>query len=142
MCSSDLLRGSQTTVEREERRIGGEQNASMGHRHANGQALSRLKTAQACVLSSLMLVPVGLLATLSGVSGLVYAAVALLLGSWMAVLAFGFLRERTDERARRLFLASLVYLPILLGVMVANRGSVVGTPRREEGITIIEVPPQ
>ena len=99
-------------------------------------------TAQACLLASLMLVPVGMLATLSGVAGLVYAGVALLCGLWMSWLALAFLRDRSDVRAKRLFLASLAYLPILLGVMVANRGSVVGTLHREDGLTVIEVPAQ
>ncbi|MFM8640200.1 MAG: heme o synthase [Planctomycetota bacterium] len=97
-------------------------------------------TAQACVLSSLMLVPVGLLCTLTGVAGIAYAAVALAGGLWLAGLSARFLRERSDARARKLFLASLAYLPVVLGAMVLDRGSVVPTATQGEGARVIEVP--
>ena len=99
-------------------------------------------TAQATLLTSLMLVPVGLLATLTGVAGFAYAAVALVSGLWMSWLALRFLQERSDARARKLFLASLAYLPILLGAMVLDRGSSVTTGTPGEGVMILEVPGQ
>jgi protoheme IX farnesyltransferase len=82
----------------------------------------------------------GLLGTLTGIAGTVYAVTAVAGGLWLAWLAFAFLRARTDARARALFLASLAYLPVLLGVMVADRGSIVPTGTREDGAVIIEVP--
>jgi protoheme IX farnesyltransferase len=99
-------------------------------------------TAQATLLTSLMLVPVGLLATLTGVAGFAYAAVALVSGLWMSWLALRFLQERSDTRARKLFLASLAYLPILLGAMVLDRGSAVTTATPGDGVMILEVPGQ
>ena len=93
-------------------------------------------TAQACLLSSLALVPVGLLGTLVGIAGLGYAAVAAVAGLWMSWLALGFLRERTDARARRLFLASLAYLPLVLGAMVIDRGGL--APRPDAVQVIVE----
>jgi protoheme IX farnesyltransferase len=101
---------------------------------------SGLATAQACVLTSLTLVPVSLLATLTGVAGVTYAAVALVAGSWLAWLSMRFLQERSDARARALFLGSLAYLPILLGAMVLDRGSVVTTGSRGGDVMILEVP--
>ena len=50
----------------------------------------------------------------------------MLLGLGMTVLGIALVRTRCDANARRLFFASLIYLPLLLGVMVADRGSVVG----------------
>jgi protoheme IX farnesyltransferase len=99
-------------------------------------------TAQAALLSSLALVPVGLLAVLTGVAGVRwYAPVALVAGLWMSWLAIGFLRERSDARARRLFLASLAYLPIVLGAMVADRTRAVTVATPADGAVILEVPP-
>jgi protoheme IX farnesyltransferase len=97
-------------------------------------------TAQTCVLSSLMLVPVGLLATLTGISGYVYAAAALVLGLGMCWFAWKFLAQRTDQAARHLFLASLAYLPLLLGLMVADKGSVVPKDLRENQVMEIQLP--
>jgi hypothetical protein len=99
-------------------------------------------TAQACLLTSLMLVPVGLLATLTGVAGYWYAGAAVVLGLWLSWLSLRFLLVRDDVRARRLFLASLAYLPLLMGTMVADRGSVVPVARREGDAIVIELPPQ
>ncbi len=97
-------------------------------------------TAQTCVLSSLMLVPVGLLATLTGISGYVYAAGALALGLGMCWFSWSFLSHRTDRAARRLFLASLAYLPLLLLLMVADKGSVVPKDLRENHVRSIQLP--
>jgi protoheme IX farnesyltransferase len=98
-------------------------------------------TAQAALLSSLALVPVGLLAVLTGIAGVRwYAPVALVAGLWMSWLALGFLRERSDARARRLFLASLAYLPIVLGAMVADRTRAVTVATPGDGAVMLEVP--
>jgi heme O synthase-like polyprenyltransferase len=70
-----------------------------------------------------------------------YAPVALVAGLWMSWLAIGFLRERSDARARRLFLASLAYLPIVLGAMVADRTRAVTVATPADGAVILEVPP-
>ncbi len=99
-------------------------------------------TARACLLSSLCLAPVGLLATMNGVAGYAYAGVAVVLALWLSWLSWRFLQLREDARARRLFLASLVYLPLLLGAMVADRGSVVPTAQRQGDTVIIQMPPQ
>ncbi|HXF95139.1 MAG TPA: heme o synthase [Gemmatimonadales bacterium] len=44
----------------------------------------------------------------------------LALGAWLTARAVGFARAPTDEAARRLFFASVVYLPALLGLLVAD----------------------
>jgi protoheme IX farnesyltransferase len=103
---------------------------------------SGIATAQSCVLTSLLLVPVGLLPTLTGVAGVAYASIATVAGIWMSAKAASFLRARTDLAARKLFLASLGYLPVVLGAMVLDRGSIVPTARPAPGTTVIEVPAQ
>jgi protoheme IX farnesyltransferase len=83
-------------------------------------------TGQVVVLTSLSLVPLALAATLAGLAGWVYAAGSVVLGLW--ILGFGtrLYTQRTEASARRLFLASIVYLPLLLCLMVADRGPVAG----------------
>ena len=100
-------------------------------------------TAQVCLLTSLCLAPIGLLGFFNGIAGYGYAAAAILLALAMAWLSLGFLRRRDDASARRLFLASLLYLPLLLAAMVIDRGSVVPVGhRRADGMVEIELPPQ
>jgi heme O synthase-like polyprenyltransferase len=47
--------------------------------------------------------------------------VATLLGGAFIALSATFARERSTASARRLFLASILYLPLLLGALVADR---------------------
>jgi protoheme IX farnesyltransferase len=84
-------------------------------------------TGQVVVLTSLSLVPLALAATLAGLAGWVYTAGSVVLGLW--ILGFGtrLYTQRTEASARRLFLASIVYLPVLLCLMVADRGPVAGS---------------
>jgi protoheme IX farnesyltransferase len=89
-----------------------------------------------------MLVPVSLLGTMSGIAGFGYAAVAFAAGLWLSWLSLRFLLERSDARARRLFLASLIYLPVVMGALVIDRGSVVTTATPVDGAVILEVPVQ
>ncbi len=83
-------------------------------------------TALVVILFSLALVPAGLCATLAGLAGWVYATGSVLLGAGLLGLGFELYRRRSRASARRLFLASVIYLPLLLGVMVADRGPVTG----------------
>ncbi|MHC4100747.1 MAG: heme o synthase [Planctomycetota bacterium] len=86
-------------------------------------------TGQVVVLTSLSLVPLALAATLAGLSGGVYAAGSVLLGLWILNFGARLYAQRTEASARRLFLASIVYLPLLLCLMVADRGPL-------EGVTV------
>lgn len=73
------------------------------------------------ILYSLMLLPLGLTATLVGLSGLAFAGASLVLGGGLLALVLRLYRERTGPNARRVFLASVAYLPLLLGLMVWDR---------------------
>lgn len=79
-------------------------------------------TSRAVVLTSIALLPLGLSATLFGLAGWFYAAASVALGIWLLSLGARLHAQRTDANARRLFLASIVYLPVLLCVMVVDRG--------------------
>jgi len=67
------------------------------------------------------LVPVTLVPTVVGVSGMIYAAIALVLGLALLWLASRFARTRSDQSARALFFGSIVYLPLLWIVMIGDK---------------------
>jgi protoheme IX farnesyltransferase len=68
------------------------------------------------VLSALALVPVSLIPVINlpGLSVVIYASGALLLGLAQLAFAWSFLRRRDEQSARRLLRASLAYLPAVL----------------------------
>jgi heme o synthase len=78
-------------------------------------------TAQQVVLYASVLVPVSLAPTLVGLTGRVYFGGALALGLAFFALAVQFARARTNGSARRLFLGSITYLPLLWGLMLGDR---------------------
>jgi len=79
------------------------------------------KTAAQAVCHSFGLIPVSLFPSLLGVAGVVYFAGAILLGVAFLAFAIQFSRHLTAERARHLFIASIVYLPLLLGLLVIDK---------------------
>ena len=78
-------------------------------------------TALQMVNYSAALVPVSLLPTIIGLAGRVYLAGAVVLSIALLALAIRFARSRTPEGARRLFAASIAYLPVLWLLMLADR---------------------
>lgn len=78
-------------------------------------------TGRHAVAFAAALVPVSVVPGVVGLAGLVYTMAALALGSGLLALAVAFARTRTAEAARRLFLGSLAYLPLLWGMMIADR---------------------
>ena len=79
------------------------------------------KTAAQAVSYALALIPVSLFPTLLGVTGVVYFGAAIALGAAFLYFAIQFSREVNADRARRLFIASIVYLPVLLGILVLDK---------------------
>jgi protoheme IX farnesyltransferase len=77
-------------------------------------------TARMVVLYASVLVPVSLAPTLVGLAGRVYFGGALALGLAFLVLGIQFARQRTYNGARRLFVGSITYLPLIWGLMLAN----------------------
>ena len=78
------------------------------------------KTSRHMVVYSIVLIVVSLLPVTHGSAGMVYGVGAMLLG--LGFLAFGlwFVFERTKRVARLALLASVIYLPLLLGLMVID----------------------
>jgi protoheme IX farnesyltransferase len=57
-----------------------------------------------------------------GLASWYYLAVTLLLGLWFLVKAIAFTRSADrDKKARRLFFASIFWLPLQLGALVVDR---------------------
>lgn len=74
------------------------------------------------LVATLALLVLSLLPTALGLTSKVYAAGAALCGAWFLWRAIVFLRpEGRDAAARKLFLASIAYLPLVLGALVADR---------------------
>jgi len=78
-------------------------------------------TGQQIVAYTVMLLPVSLLPTLMGISGRVYFYGAILLGSLFLVSSISAAISKSRQQARRLLLASVLYLPLLFGLMVLNQ---------------------
>jgi protoheme IX farnesyltransferase len=77
-------------------------------------------TARLALLYILSLLPVTAALALVGVSGLSFLAASQVLGLGFAAIGWRFVRRRTEPAARRLFVASILYLPLLLVAMVAD----------------------
>ncbi len=67
------------------------------------------------------LLPISLIPVIVGLSGAVYAGVAAVLGIVLLVLAARFAASRAEAAARRLFFGSLLYLPLIWIVMIADK---------------------
>jgi protoheme IX farnesyltransferase len=78
-------------------------------------------TFRQAALNSAALIPISLAPTVLGIAGRTYFVVAALLSGMLLVLSISAARAPSPKSARRLFLSTLVYLPVLLGVLVANR---------------------
>jgi heme o synthase len=79
------------------------------------------RTAHQAVSHTLGLLFVSLCPVLFGVAGPIYFFGALLIGVIFLVAAFAFARQLNALRARQLFFASIIYLPLLLGLMVFDK---------------------
>jgi heme o synthase len=79
------------------------------------------RTAREIVIYGLALIPVSLVPTLLGMSGRIYLAGALLLGMFFLYSGVRVAMERTILRARRVLLVSVVYLPLIYGLMLLDR---------------------
>ncbi|MGH7954005.1 MAG: protoheme IX farnesyltransferase, partial [Limisphaerales bacterium] len=79
------------------------------------------RTAQQAVSNTLALLIVSLCPFLFKMAGTVYLAGAIILGAGFLGCAVQFSRQLTLARARQLFFASIIYLPLLLALMVWNK---------------------
>lgn len=78
-------------------------------------------TARQMVVYGAVLIPVSLLPVVLGMSGAVYLAGALAAGLWFLRSGVRVARERTVLRARGVLMVSVLYLPLLYGLMLLDR---------------------
>ena len=77
-------------------------------------------TGRQAVLYAAATIPVSLLPTLLGLAGPRYLITAIVLGAMVLWLSFEFAATRTHVAARRLFFATIIYLPLILGALVLD----------------------
>src|SRR5271154_2790522 len=80
-----------------------------------------MSTSRQIVLYASTLIPVSLFPVLLGMSGKIYLVGALLLGSGFLYTGVRVAFDRTNVRARQVLLASVIYLPMIYGLMVFDR---------------------
>jgi heme O synthase-like polyprenyltransferase len=66
------------------------------------------------------LLPITAALSTFGVTGIAFLVTSQAVGLAFVGLGWVFLRARNQPAARRLFLASIIYLPVLLGLMVVD----------------------
>jgi len=80
-----------------------------------------VRTGKQAVSHTLGLVSVSLFPVILGLVGWYYCVGAILLGALFLVAALRFSKRLTMPAARQLFFASIIYLPLLLGLMVFDK---------------------
>src|SRR5262247_2784660 len=80
-----------------------------------------LRAGRQAVAYAAALLPVALVPAIAGLAGTIYLIAAATLGSALLVLAVRFWRARTDASARALFFGSIIYLPLVWIVLVADK---------------------
>lgn len=83
----------------------------------------REATKRQIVAYSLILAPLGLVPAFLGTAGIVYGAVAAVMGLCFVLLALQVQRETGDRAAKRLFGFSILYLFVLFGLIIIDRGA-------------------
>jgi protoheme IX farnesyltransferase len=78
-------------------------------------------TARQIVLFAMMLVPVSLAPFFFRQDGIVFLVGAVILGVWFFAASVRAARSRTNEQAKALLLVSVIYLPLLFLLMVADK---------------------
>ena len=73
------------------------------------------------VLFALMLFPVSLAPFVFGHEGILYLVGAIILGVWFFAASVQAARARTNAKAKTLLLVSVIYLPLLFLLMVADK---------------------
>jgi len=86
--------------------------------HDNGQI-----TALSIILNCIALFLVSLLPTWIGLTGLLYSVSAFVLGIWLLSASAQFYFSRSSVHARKIFFASLFYIPLLVLSMIFNKST-------------------
>lgn len=91
-----------------------------GYRMLSSSGSRGVRSGVETVLFTLILIAISFSPTLMGVTGWFYPAVAGLLGALFLMRSVNFARHRDAARARSTMLASVLYLPAVLGALVLD----------------------
>jgi protoheme IX farnesyltransferase len=92
-----------------------------GFRMISSDDSSGERSASQSVFFCILLLVLAGLPAFVGIASYVYEAIELVLGALFVAVAMRFLRLRTASAARLLFIASIAYLPLLLGALVLTK---------------------
>ncbi|PYK08906.1 MAG: protoheme IX farnesyltransferase [Verrucomicrobia bacterium] len=92
-----------------------------GFRMISSDDLSGERSASQSVFFCILLLVTAGLPAFVGIVTYAYLAIELVLGGLFIAVAMRFLKVRTKEGARLLFITSIVYLPLLLGALVLTK---------------------
>jgi protoheme IX farnesyltransferase len=92
-----------------------------GFRMISSDDRSGERSASQSVFFCILLLVIAGLPAFLGIANYVYLAVELLLSGLFVAVAMRFLQMRTATAARSLFIASIIYLPLLLGTLVLTK---------------------
>ncbi len=97
--------------------------AGAGFKMLSGVDPKGARTASSALRNTFALLVISLFPFLFGLAGRWYLAGALAGGAGFLLMAFRFGRRLDARSARNLFLASIVYLPMMLGMLVADKNT-------------------
>jgi len=92
-----------------------------GFRMISSNDRSGERSASQSVFFCILLLVIAGLPAFLGIASFVYLAAELVLGGLFVAVAMRFLQMRTAGAARSLFIASIIYLPLLLGALVLTK---------------------
>ncbi len=92
-----------------------------GFRMISSDDRSGERSASQSVFFCILLLVIAGLPAFLGIVTLLYLAIELALSGLFIAVAMRFLKMRTAEAARLLFITSIVYLPLLLGALVLTK---------------------
>jgi protoheme IX farnesyltransferase len=95
--------------------------AQAGFRMLSGRDPDGRRSASSAIRNTIALIFVSIVPFLQGISGRIYLSVALVLGGLFLIQSIRFALLLNVMAARRLFFASIFYLPIILAVLVMDR---------------------
>ena len=78
-------------------------------------------TAFQCLIYSSVLIPLSVLPMLAGLGGYISLIGLLIAAIWMVFNSFKFLKDNSNEGAKKVMFASFVYLPIALVVLIVDK---------------------
>ena len=98
-----------------------EDYARAGFRMMSADDDTGLRSSSQGVLFCILLLVLSGLPSYVGLTNFYYLPIAVGLSGWFTVMALRFHADRTVQNARRLFLTSIIYLPLLLSALMLTK---------------------